>query len=359
MSSAGPLLSVIVPAYNGAAILPRTLEALAASDLPRHRWELIVVDDASVDATAEVAGRWADRVISLAGRPHGPGFARNRGVEASRGAWVVFIDADVVVHRDTLRSFVETIEREPRLDAVFGAYDDSPPAPGFLSQYRNLLHRYVHLTGRGESESFWAGCGAVRRTGFVEAGGFDQRRYPRPMIEDIELGYRLRERGGRILLNPEIQGAHLKRWTFRGSVKTDLLDRGIPWTRLLLERQRLAGPANLNLSRAERIKAVGVCLGFVLLAVGVAVWRPEPVVAAGGLLVAVLLSNLALFRWFYARRGLPFVLGVVPMTLWYYVISSLSVGVGVISHLLARSSGTAPGVFSPGISPSYDDEQLR
>jgi glycosyltransferase involved in cell wall biosynthesis len=90
-----PFLSVIVPAYNGTRVLPRALDALAASDLPRSCWELIVVDDASTDDTAILAARYADVVVRLPGRPHGPAYARNRGFEAARGPVAVFIDADV------------------------------------------------------------------------------------------------------------------------------------------------------------------------------------------------------------------------------------------------------------------------
>ena len=333
---APPLLSVIVPAYQGALVLPRSLGALAASDLPREHWELIVVDDASSDTTALVAANWADRIVSLPGHPHGPGYARNRGVEGARGEWVVFIDADVVVHENTLRRFVETIEREPGLDALFGAYDEAPPARGFLSQYRNLLHHWIHLKGAGEAESFWAGCGAVRRAAFVAVGGFDEGRYPRPMIEDIELGYRLRELGGKILLNPEIQGAHLKRWTFRGSAKTDLFDRGIPWARLLLERRRLGGLGNLNLNRGERVKAVTVVVALLLLAVSAITGRLPLAALAVLALAGVVLSNLPLYGWFAARRGPLFALAVVPMNLWYYLIGALSVGFGLVLHLLKR-----------------------
>ena len=358
MSSADPLLSVIVPAHQGAAILPRSLEALAASDLARERWELIVVDDASSDATAKTAAAWADRVLTLGGRPHGPGYARNRGVEVSRGQWVVFIDADVVVHPDALTRFAESIERNPGLDAVFGAYDETPPAAGFVSQYRNLHHRYVHLTGSGEAESFWAGCGAVRRAAFLAVGGFDERRYPRPMIEDIELGYRLRARHGRILLDPSIQGTHLKRWTFRGSVRTDLLDRGIPWARLLMEQGRLAGSRNLNLNRTERVKAVTVCAALLLLAAAVLWRRPEPALVAAAGLAGVLLSNLPLFAWFRALRGLPFALAVIPMNLWYYVVSSLSVAAGGVMYLLAPGRRTTLVAFDNGALPP-DKESAR
>ncbi len=343
MSAPPPLLSVIVPAHQGAELLPVTLGALAASDLPGDRWELIVVDDASSDGTAAVAARWADRVLTLPGLPHGPGFARNRGVEVSRGDWVVFIDADVRAHPDTLRRFAEAIAQEPRMDAVFGAYDDAPPARGVLSQYRNLLHRYVHLDSAGETDTFWGGCGAIRRSAFLAAGGFNEARYPRPQIEDIELGYRLRDQGCRIMIRPEIQGAHLKRWTFAGSLRTDLLDRGIPWVRLLLERSRLAKPANLNLKRGEPLKAALVATGLLLLLLAaVTGWWPL-LLGAGAALAAVVASNHALVRWFARERGALFALGVIPLNLWYYLVSGLAVAAGLALHLLhGRPRGEPP-----------------
>ncbi len=335
MTTPTPLLSVIVPAYQGTEVLPRSLGALTASDLPRDRWELIVVDDASSDGTSVVASRWADRVISLTGRPCGPAYARNRGVEVSRGAWVVFIDADVVVHADTLRRIADVIEVDPGMDAVFGAYDDAPPAPGFVSTYRNLLHRYVHVSGAGEAETFWAGCGAIRRTAFDAVGGFDEHRFTRPQIEDIELGYRLRDRGSRIMIQPDIQGAHLKQWKLLGSLRTDLLDRGIPWVRLLLERRSLARPANLNFKRGERVKAAAVGMALLLIPTAAVLRQPLLVLVASFMLLAVVLSNLPLLSWFARQRGPGFALVVVPFNILYYAVSGLSVVAGVTLHVLA------------------------
>src|SRR5687768_2240707 len=79
MSVSNLLCSVVVPAHGAAHLLPETLGALLESDVARESWELIVVDDGSLDETAAVAGRFADTVIRLTGRPHGPAYARNRG----------------------------------------------------------------------------------------------------------------------------------------------------------------------------------------------------------------------------------------------------------------------------------------
>ena len=127
-----PTLSVIVPAYQCAAMLAQCIAGLEASDLPRSAWELLVVDDGSSDDTPAVAQRSADVVLRVADGPKGPAFARNLGARAARGAVLVFIDADVVVGKSTLRGFAEHFAAEPTLGAIFGAYDDDPAYPGVV-----------------------------------------------------------------------------------------------------------------------------------------------------------------------------------------------------------------------------------
>ena len=100
----------------------------------------------------------------------------------------------------------------------------------------------------GPASTFWTGLGAIRRNAFLELGGFDETV---SWIRDIELGMRLRGNGGSILLDPSIQGKHLKRWTVASMVETDIFRRGVPWLRLVLEGR--ADPTSLNLSWRHRI----------------------------------------------------------------------------------------------------------
>src|SRR5690606_15349386 len=106
--------------------------------------------------------------------------------------------------------------------AVFGSYDTRPAAPNFVSQWKNLSHHFVHQHGHPNAQTFWAGCGAIRKPVFQAVGGFDQS-YRGATIEDIELGYRLRQSGFRVLLDPAVLCTHSKRWTAWSSWKTDLL----------------------------------------------------------------------------------------------------------------------------------------
>ena len=141
-------LSVIVPAHRCAAQLRQCLRALRESTMPQDTWEIIVVDDGSGDDTV-AAAQCADRVISVPDGPRGPAHARNAGALVARSELLLFVDADVVVSPDAPSGFVELFRREPELAAAFGAYDATPADPGFISQYRNLLHHFVHLRSAG------------------------------------------------------------------------------------------------------------------------------------------------------------------------------------------------------------------
>ena len=89
------------------------------------------------------------------------------------------------------------------------------------------MHCYVHQQSKRQACTFWTGCGAIRRSVFLEHSGFSER-YLRPAIEDIELGYRLHSAGRRMILDREVQVKHLKHWTFWNVVKTDIMDGECP-----------------------------------------------------------------------------------------------------------------------------------
>jgi cellulose synthase/poly-beta-1,6-N-acetylglucosamine synthase-like glycosyltransferase len=325
-----PVLSVIVPAHNGASVLPRSLGALRNSDLPRDRWELVVVDDGSGDETSLIAARYADTVVTLPGRPHGPAYARNRGFEVTRGEIVVFIDADCVVHIDTLSRFARLFAEQPDLGAAFGSYDTRPPAAGIMSQYRNLIHHYVHHRNAGDVETFWAGAGAVRRDVFAEVGMYDEWHYSRPQIEDIELGARIRNLGRRILLEPSIQVTHLKQWTLAGVIRTDLRDRGIPWARLLMHRGAMMRTGSLNLRWTEKLNTTLVWLALLLTLSAPFVRSFVPIWIAAICVTAVILLNFPLWRFFARVRGPVFAVLVMPAHLMYYLLNGISFGVGML-----------------------------
>ncbi|HZN96594.1 MAG TPA: glycosyltransferase family 2 protein [Gemmatimonadales bacterium] len=324
------MLTVVVPVRDGERFLPASLSALRATDLPRSTWELIVVDDSSRDRSPEVAAEYADTLVRLNGGPRGPACARNRGAAVARGDVLVFVDADVCVHPDALRRIREIFDGQPDVSAVFGAYDLAPPARGLVSQYRNLLHRYVHQRDAGDAVTFWAGCGAVRAGVFAGCGGFDESKYVQASVEDIDLGYRMTALGHRILLRPEIQATHLKQWTLFSMVVTDVLRRGIPWLRLLLGRND-PPPPTLNLRVSEQICTAAVVIAG--LAAGAWLKTSEPwwVGISVAAVITVLAINQQLLAWFARHRGWWFAVGIIPLRLLYYALNAFSVVVALAS----------------------------
>jgi GT2 family glycosyltransferase len=304
-------VTVVVPALNAEKELPYCLDALLGSTRPPD--EIIVVDDGSRDGTADVARAHNVQLMQL-DQPHGPASARNHGARLAKGDIVLFVDADVVLHPDSVERVIDHFDREPAIGALFGTYDSEPAHKDFVSQYRNLLHYYTHMHGEQRAETFWSGCGAVRRSVFEEVGGFDEAMRA---MEDVELGYRLRAAGQEIRLYSDVLSRHLKRWTFRSMIVTDIFHRALPWSRLILETGVL--PARLNLSPSQRVSAMCAALAAALTPVAFFYrWTVVPIVGCVGLVVYL---NRGMYRFFARHRSRLFAIRVLPLHLLYYLYS--------------------------------------
>jgi glycosyl transferase family 2 len=319
------LMSIIVPAYNAAGELGECLDAISAQSGPDT--ELIVVDDASTDQTAAVAAKCTERVLRLS-KNSGPAAARNFGASRAQGRVLVFVDADVVIASGALDRIRRSFAERPDISAIFGSYDATPRAPGYVSRYRNLLHHFTHQTGRADAATFWAGCGAVRGEAFRAVGGFDAQRFPRPSIEDIDLGRRLREAGYKIILDRLLQGTHLKCWRLLAMLRTDITQRAIPWSKLIVQTGVI--PDALSLVWAQRLSATLVAAAVVGLA---AAWlKPSLAVVAIAALATVIAVNRDLYRLFYHNGGLPLAIIGISLHLLYFVYSSLTYTLVWLAH---------------------------
>ncbi len=340
-------ISVVMPMWNAASYLDLVLPPLQRALADSRVLEVLVVDDGCTDDGPQRARAAGFTVIPSGGRL-GPGACRNLAACRARGDLLLFIDADVVMHDDVPELVVAHFERRAEVVALFGAYDDRPHARGIVSRYRNLLHHFTHFAHEGEASTFWAGCGAVRRTAFLAAGGFDSDYYKVPSIEDIELGYRLRRAGGVILLTPEIQGTHLKRWTFRGMLQTDVFRRALPWGRLL-QHPELAG-AVLNVSNAERLKAL---IGGAFFAAAIAGLIHTPFLGAAMALLLVAALTSWPFYWVVAQSaGLLTALAALFLHQLYFVYGAATFVWCVVEHKIRLSPppplGTRPPLQSGG-----------
>src|SRR6476646_5471268 len=129
----GVVLTVIVPVRNAEATLDATLAAIRRSQISAP-YELLVVDDVSEDKSVGLAARYADTVVRLSDRAHGPAYARNRGAELARGGIIAFIDSDVLVEPDTLEKMLSALRQRPEIDGISATRHEIAGAPNFASQ---------------------------------------------------------------------------------------------------------------------------------------------------------------------------------------------------------------------------------
>lgn len=330
-----PPIVLVIPVKNAQRDIS---SCLSASQAAARKYEedggkarIVVVDDASTDNTTDIVGKFDVELVKLPPPSRGPSYARNRGAElASSDDILVFADSDVLLKPDTLVKFGKIFAARDDVHAVFGSYDDSPTEPGFISQYKNLFHHYVHQTSLENSSSFWAGCGAIRKRIFSNVGGFPES-YKRPAIEDIELGYVLMSRGYRTVLAKDIQVTHTKKWTFFNLLKTDIFMRGVPWTVLLLRTRSFT--KDLNLQTHNRVSVVLVYL--MLLAILLArywFWMWASVLPLVGFIIYL---NWGLYQFFAEKRGVLFAIKVFPLHLLYYIYNGISFWLGVIKYHLS------------------------
>jgi glycosyltransferase involved in cell wall biosynthesis len=330
-------ISVIMPVYNGTDFLPRSLPPLIEMQQRGEILEVIVIDDGSTDATENMAEQMGARVLSSGGRL-GPGGARNQAAEVALGDILWFVDADVVVHADAARCLSSGFDGE-QVVAVFGSYDSNPPAKNFFSRYKNLVHHYYHHRGSEEAQTFWSGCGAVRRTAFITSGGFNVERYKYPSIEDIELGHRLVNVGGRVRLLRDVQCTHLKVWRFGNLVHTEIFRRAIPWSRLILNSGG-GIPNDLNVGMAEQARALVAAVLLISILAFLVGLISLPLLIIPVLLMLFANREIALF--FNRRGGLVFAVGALLFHQIYYLYSASAFAWVVLERAVARIFHTTP-----------------
>jgi GT2 family glycosyltransferase len=319
--------SVVIPVYASSEESLRQLGRCLAAVEPvvSEGIEVLAVDDGSPllgAKVAELVSKIGGKYVRMSAQS-GPAMARNEAARQAQGDVLIFFDADTVAHPNTVGKLMGRLEEEPGLAAVMGSYDETPEARGIVSEFRNLLHCFVHHESAGPAQTFWTGCGAVRRDWFERVGGFSQR-YREPSIEDVEFGYRVTAAGGKIWLDPTAQVQHMKRWTLKSMVLTDLWKRAVPWTRLMQEHPL---PEGLNFSLRERLAAMsvaGIVAGvFVGLLGGGLWWMPA----------AISLAALVVLKWKFLaflnrRRGLVFAMAGLGLLALHLLTAILGFVIG-------------------------------
>ena len=208
-------ISVYVPAYNSAEFLSRAIDGLLAQTLPAN--EILVIDDGSRDATAEIAARYPDVTLVRHAQNGGLGAARNTGFRTARNEIVASLDADCVPDPGWLAGLARHFD-DPKVAGVGGRLIEG--------NQRTVADRWrrAHMAQEwGEkplrNPKFLFGCNNMfRKSAVLEAGSYDESM--RTNGEDTDISRRLRDKGWDLLYDPEARVVHQRHDTPRSILDT-------------------------------------------------------------------------------------------------------------------------------------------
>jgi len=321
-------LSVIIPVRDSSATLPRALTAILASDLPRDDYEVIVVDDASSDGSAELASRYADTVVRLSGRGCGPAYARNRGAELAQGEFLAFVDPDVMVRRDTLTRMLAMMSNDGGLTAVSACHAQGVSATNLASQYWNVLLHFGDQRPAGTNGDLASPCAAIRRDAFVSAGMYDEWRFGTARLEGIEFGKRLEDSGGQVFSSKDLEVTGLRHWNLRALAREAWNRSALLARSLGYQRTRVAVPSEVVFTLTRSFAPVLVLVLCVVAFSAAYFSRPSLPAKVLIVLIGALAVNLPAHRFFARARGISFSIAVAPLHLLLQAISGLGLCAG-------------------------------
>ena len=321
-------LSVVIPAYNAAATLPVTLRSISAP--AGHELEVIVVDDASSDATADLARPLCDRLLVLPGNS-GPSVARNEGARLATGEVLVFTDADVELKPDTLERVVARLEQHPECAAVVGNLAVESTSENFIGTYKNLYMHFAFMASGPYVSVPYTSIAAVRSAAFWQAGGFANV-LPN---EDRVLGIELARNGHKILFDNQIQVIHHRSYWWREFLRVETARcRNI--VVLHLETKLLGrGTMREHIPRSFAVACLALPLVALLPLLGetlspLFLWAlPAPV-------IAFLWSLRSFYVFLWRHKGLRFALAGVAFSVVDLAIAGFGVVRGFAAFLLGR-----------------------
>lgn len=316
-----PAVSVVVPAYRAARTISACLKALNEQTVERGRYELIVVDDGSDDATvvqARQAG--ADRVLTV---PHGgPAAARNAGVAAARGAIVLFTDADCEPAPDWIERMLAPFD-DPAVDGAKGVYRTRQRS--WVARFVQLEYedKYDRMRGRQTIDFVDTYAAAYRRRVFAD-GGFDPA-FPAASGEDVEFSYRLARQGRRLVFAPDAVVYHQHPATLARYARRKYYVGFWRVRMVRLHPDKVIDDAHTP----QSLKLQVVLMALILLSLALALFWSRALFAVGGLLLVFLLSALPFLL--KALRRDAVVAFVAP---WLLLVRALALGLGFAAGLV-------------------------
>ena len=207
-----PIISVVIPTFNRRETLENVLPLLAAQTLPADQYELLLCDSGSTDGTLELVAKLAIPNLRhiLPAENRGRSGARNAGIRAASGEFVLFTDADILPSPNLLEEHLRLHRSHPH-SAVVGLEVQVDSVAEYEQVRDNPYDKGRHMHGRSDKEMSWlfflTGNASAPRQALLDVGLFDEN-FTVYGHEDLELGYRLQKAGYTIRYNAAAVNYH-------------------------------------------------------------------------------------------------------------------------------------------------------
>ena len=335
-----PQLSVIIPMYNSAGTINQCISAIYNSSYKDY--EVIVVDDASTDNSAEIVSKFPCKLIRL-DKNLGPAYARNHGAKHAVGEILLFLDSDVVLEKSALEIAMNDLKMNKDSPAVVGIYSKTPANNTWFNWFM-ALQKFSNWTMSQEEEytAFQTRLGAIRKDIFTDLGGYNPI-YRKADTEDYEFGYRLTSKYGNVLLDKRIMGRHYFP-SFPACVKR-YFKRSFMWFRLFLKRRKFDNVTTTKSTGFFAISGLLSLISFVLLLlfskVYISVKYTSHILGFAGVLFLAIfvVGNSHFYRLSAKEKGVLFMIYTILTSYLLAIIVTMGVIVSIFTYPLVKIAG--------------------
>ena len=213
------MISVIIPIYNSISTIKECLDTVFNSDF--KNFEVIVISDNSTDDSVKIAKEYKCKIIELP-ENNGPAFARNVGADNAKGDILFFVDSDVIIKKNALTHISEIFSNN-EINVLQGVYSHTPFYKNIATQYQQSFYcYYTWQENKKYASTLVSMCFAIRKKIFLETKGFNTK-IKSATAEDEEFGYKLIDRGNKILISRELNVEHRVNYTVNKLIRRNFL----------------------------------------------------------------------------------------------------------------------------------------
>lgn len=316
-----PLISIIIPNFNGAGTLHQCLNAAMA--VKDENYEIIVVDDGSHDNSVEIIKEFPCRLIQLE-KQLGASRARNVGAENSHGDILFFTDADCLIQADNLSVIRQTMAANGPNVVVGGTYTVQPGDNRFFSAFQSAFIHFSETKHIQAPDYLASHALAIDANTFRQSEGFAQDFLP--ILEDVEFSHRIRKMGRELIVEPRFMVQHVFNYSLIDSFH-NALRKTKYWVAYSLNNRDLlsdSGTASHELKMNVLCFYVSILSLYMLLGLDVS----AAIFGLGLLTMINLTVNRKLFWAFYDANGSLFTLRA---SLYYLLAYPIPVGAGAVA----------------------------